>query len=135
MKFISHKITIVSSNKPAESTLNDELQWLGTTLGLFGNRDKDNSCFRIFIELLKSTRRNKAMSSDAISLKLNLSRGTVVHHLNKMMQSGIVLREGNTYALRANTLQAVIEEVQKDVNRTFYDMMQIAKEIDDGLGI
>ncbi|MBT7930587.1 hypothetical protein HN698_01585, partial [Candidatus Woesearchaeota archaeon] len=79
MKFISHKITIVSSNKPAESTLNDELQWLGTTLGLFGNRDKDNSCFRIFIELLKSTRRNKAMSSDAISLKLNLSRGTVVH--------------------------------------------------------
>ena len=135
MKFISHKTTIVSSNKPAESTLNDELQWLGTTLGLFGNRDKDNSCFRIFIELLKSTRRNKAMSSDAISLKLNLSRGTVVHHLNKMMQSGIVLREGNTYALRANTLQAVIEEVQKDVNRTFYDMMQIAKEIDDGLGI
>ena len=48
------KITIIRIRKPAQSNINKELQWLGSSLGLFGLRDKDKSCFRIFIELIKS---------------------------------------------------------------------------------
>jgi len=63
--------------------VNEELRWLGNSLGLFGLRDRDSSCFRIFITLLRQTKRNEVVSSDKIAERLSLSRGTVVHHLNK----------------------------------------------------
>ena len=63
MRITQHKITIVRINKPREHTLNEELQFLGSSLGLFGLRDKNNSCFRIFIELLKATRKNKMLGT------------------------------------------------------------------------
>ena len=54
MAIIRQRITIINVRKPALRTINDELQWLGSSLGLFNLRDKDKSCFRIFIELLKN---------------------------------------------------------------------------------
>jgi hypothetical protein len=43
------KITIVNVRRPSERNINHELQWLGTSLGLFNLRDKDKSCFRLFL--------------------------------------------------------------------------------------
>ena len=41
------KITIISAKKPKESDINEKLQWFGGSLGLFGIRYKDKSCFRV----------------------------------------------------------------------------------------
>jgi|SRR3989344_6968746 len=135
MDIIHQKITIIRYRRPAKKSLNDELQYFGDSLGLFGERDKDKSCFRIFIELLKSTRKNRAMSSDEIALKTNLSRGTVIHHLHRLIEAGLVIQDQGRYLLRAGNLKAVMEEIQKDVNRTFDDLRNIAKEIDEGMGL
>lgn len=135
MDIIHQKITIIRYRRPAKKSLNDELQYFGDSLGLFGERDKDRSCFRIFIELLKSTRKNRAMSSDEIALKTNLSRGTVIHHLHRLIEAGLVIQDQGRYLLRAGNLKAVMEEVEKDVNRTMDDLKNIADEIDDGMGL
>ena len=52
MRFV--RITIIRTGKPEKDNLNQELQYLGESLGLFSERDKDKSCFRIFIVLVKS---------------------------------------------------------------------------------
>lgn len=135
MDIIHQKITIIRYRRPAKKSLNDELQYFGDSLGLFGERDKDRSCFRIFIELLKSTRKNRAMSSDEIALKTNLSRGTVIHHLHRLIEAGLVIQDQGRYLLRAGNLKAVMEEVEKDVSRTMDDLKNIADEIDDGMGL
>lgn len=135
MRVIRHRITIRTVRKPVKKNLNEELQWMGDSLGLASLRDKDRSCFRIFIELLKSTRKNKALSSDEIAYKLKLSRGTVVHHLHRLMEAGLVIQEKNRYMLRVGNLEAVMEEIQKDVDRTFSDLRDIAKDIDKNLGL
>jgi predicted transcriptional regulator len=128
------RITIVKVRRVRDN-VNEELRWLGNSLGLFGLRDKDSSCFRIFITLLKRSKRNKTASSDEIAENLRLSRGTVVHHLNKLMNSGIVIREKGGYLLRENTLEGVIKDVKRETEAMFEELKEVAKEIDEKLGM
>ena len=135
MPIIHRRITITQVRKPVKKNLNEELQWIGSSLGLFNPRDKDKSCFRIFIEMLKATKANKPMSSDELAFKTGLSRGTVVHHLNKMREAGLIITSEGGYLLRVGKLEAVIDEIQKDMNRACDDMRKIARNIDDKLGL
>ncbi len=132
---MTHRITILRVRKtPQEADVNRELQWLGTSLGLFNLRDKDSSCFRIFITIIQKARRNEPISSDEIAEKLDLTRGTVVHHLDKLMDAGIVLREKEGYILREVNLAKVVKDIQRDVLEIFMELEDVAKEIDERLG-
>ena len=133
MVYIRQRITIVNIRKPAEHNVNQELQWFGSSLGLFNLRDKDKSTFRLFIELLKSAKAKQTLTSDELASKLSLSRGTIIHHINKLMESGIVIHEGNRYTLRVENLKTLIDEVEKDIRRACDDLKEVAKEIDDRL--
>jgi len=135
MEFIRQRITIINIRKPKEQNINEELQWFGTSLGLFNLRDKDKSCFRVFIELLKSAKQKHVMTSDEMASKLGLSRGTVIHHINKLIESGLVVHEGNKYGLRVENLSSLVGEVEKDFKRACEDMKKIAQEIDGKLGL
>jgi predicted transcriptional regulator len=135
MVYIRQRITIVNIRKPAEHNVNQELQWFGSSLGLFNLRDKDKSTFRVFIELLKSAKAHRTLTSDGLASRLSLSRGTIIHHINKLMESGLVVHEGNTYTLRVENLRSLIEEVEKDIKRACDDLKEVAKEIDNRLGL
>ena len=129
------KITIVNVRKPSQRNVNHELQWLGTSLGLFNLRDKDKSCFRIFLELLKAAKAKTPMTSDELANKLGLSRGTVIHHITKLMESGLVIHDKNKYMLRVDNLKLLISELEKDVQRTLGDLKEVASSIDDWIGL
>ena len=129
------KITIIRTRKPMSDNINEELQWLGGTLGLFNQRDKDKSCFRIFITLLRNVKSERGMSSDQIADQLKLTRGTVVHHLNKLMSSGIVVTERNKYILSVENLDSLVSEVEEHIQKTLRDVREIAKTVDDKLNI
>ncbi len=129
------KITVVRSRRPPENTINQELQWFGNSLGLFNLRDKDKSCFRIFIELLKAAKRRQPLSSDELALQLELTRGTVIHHLNRLIDSGLVIHERKKYLLRVDNLKDLVDEVQKDIERTCSDLKEVADDIDRRLGL
>ena len=68
------RITIIRIKKPEQDHVNDELKYLGESLGLFSERDKDKSCFRIFIVLLKTLKTGQRVTSDEIADKTNRSR-------------------------------------------------------------
>ena len=130
MRTQHQRITIIKLSKPVRCELNEEMKWLGSTLGLFNLRDRESSCYRIFIELLKSSRQDKELSSDNIAFRLHLSRGTVVHHLNKLIDSGIVVADRNRYLLRVGNLEILVDEIRKDVERAISDLKDVAKRID-----
>ena len=131
----AHRITIIRTTRPRRHDINAELRWLGHSLGLFSERDKDSSLYRLFVELIKSSRRKEALTSDELAYRLKLSRGTVVHHLNKLLESGIVITDRNRYALRVENLEVLVDELRKDIRRTMQDLKSIAKQIDDELGL
>jgi len=135
MVYIRQRITIVNIRKPSEHNVNQELQWFGSSLGLFNLRDKDKSTFRVFIELLKSAKAKQTLTSDELGARLDLSRGTIIHHINKLIEYGLVIHEGNTYILRVDNLKSLIVELEKDLRRACDDLKEVAKEIDERLGL
>ena len=124
------KVTVIKVRRLGEGNVNSDLQWLGNSLGLFNLRDRDSSCFRIFITLIKKSNHDP-ISSDEIAERLHLSRGTVVHHLIKLMASGLVVREKEGYLLRENNLQRLVLDLQRDAESLFAELKEVAKEIDE----
>jgi len=123
------KVTLIKLEKP-KNEINEEIQWLCKSLGLFGERDKEKSCYRVFIELLKH---NKGLSSDEIAKKARITRGTVIHHINKLTDSGLIISKKNKYELRMRTFSKLIKEIEEDVDETLKEMEKIAKKIDKKL--
>ena len=73
----------------SESNTNEELHWISQALGLFNSRDNEKSCHRIFIQLVKAKKDNKPLSSQELADLSHLSRATVLHHLDKLIESNI----------------------------------------------
>ena len=133
---VFQRIIIVRASRVTKSAgVNDEIMWLGNSLGLFSLRDKDSSCYRVFIELLKSSKAHKPLSSDEIAYSLGLSRGTVMHHMNRLMDTGIVITDRSKYMLRVENLEVLVNELERDINRAFQDIKSIAKRIDREMGL
>jgi len=128
------KITLISIRKPSKN-INEQIQWIANSLGLFNLRDKNKSCFRIFLELLKASKLNLGLKSEDLAKKLKLSRATIVHHLDKLMEAGIVINEKNYYVLRTNSLEELVDEIKSDIENCFKTLREVAKEIDEKLKI
>jgi predicted transcriptional regulator len=126
---IRRKITLYNKRKPKTENVNEELQWFCESLGLFGSRDKDKSRFRTFIILLKSLNNNEGLTSDEISERVGLSRGTVVHHLHSLRGSGLVISHRNRYMLRVDNLSSLIEEMESDILKTLDNLKKVAPDI------
>jgi len=130
------KITIIRTSKPiGEKDINKEILWFCRSFGFIGLRDKDKSKYRIFIALLQSAKKGRMLSSDQLAYKLNLSRGTVIHHINQLIEAGVVVVEKNKYVLRVSNLEVLVEEIRKDLERTCNDMKDVAKLIDEFMGL
>ena len=131
---MERRITIVRIRRPEHRNVNDELQWFGESLGLFGSRDRDKSCFRIFISLLKASKHGQGLTSDELAEQLALARGTVIHHMNNLMDTGIVVHERKRYRLREGELSTLVQDIQRDTQKTLEDMKKFAEELDKLLG-
>ncbi len=129
------RITIIRIRKPLRTTLNEELQWFGNSLGLFNLRDRDKSCFRVFIELLKAAKMRHPLSSDELANNLNLSRGTVVHHINNLIERGMVSQIRTKYTLRQAKLKDLIQDLRRDSEKTYKELEKGADRIDEMLGL
>ena len=62
--------------------------------------------------------------------KLQLTRGTVVHHIHRLNESGIVVQEKSGYRLRVENLSRLIDEIENDLTDACKELREIAHEID-----
>ncbi|MBR9702564.1 winged helix-turn-helix transcriptional regulator [Candidatus Woesearchaeota archaeon] len=130
---VFRRITIIKVRQSHEPDVNEQLQVIGASLGLFSLRDKDRSCFRIFITLIHSMRQGAQLSSDEIAHLTGLTRGTVVHHLNKLMAGGIVEMDRGRYVLTFNSIEELINRVETNVQKTLEGLRVTAQDVDDKL--
>jgi len=123
-------ITIKKLRKSKISDLNQDIQIITQSLGLFTKRDKEKSCFRVFVEILKN---KNGMAAESITLNTNLSRATVIHHLNYLMKSGLIVKKKHKYFLRAKNVEELIRQISNDINETLDDLKKTARNIDNEL--
>lgn len=75
------------------------------------------------------------MTSDELGYHLKLTRGTIIHHINTLMGSGLVLRDGNRYLLRVDNLSELTDEIEEDLLRSFRKLKAVAEKLDDRMGL
>jgi predicted transcriptional regulator len=124
------RIRIIRAKRPVEKTVDAELEWLCSSLGFCEEIDKDRTASAIFRRLLESTYEGRPLRSDDLAESVGKSRGAVVNHLNKLINSGLVVRHGTRYELREQTLRNTLLEMHRDMERMLQDMEAIAEEID-----
>jgi predicted transcriptional regulator len=128
-------VTVKKIRSPAPGNISNDIDFICKSLGYFSLRDKQETAGRIFRLLVtECCSDSEGLSSDDIAERLELSRGSIVHHLNSFISTGIVVKERNMYRLRSTSLQKCIDEIKEDINRIFKQMTKIANEIDEKLG-
>ena len=127
------RITISIEPIP-ESNTNEQLHWISQALGLFNERDKEKSCHRIFVELIKAKKDNKQVNSQDLADRSHLSRATVLHHLDKLIESNIVMEKDHEFELIDSNLNAIILRLKKEMNDFMVEMEKMSKKLDEELG-
>jgi len=127
---IDFKITIKKVRKPKSTNLNENIQFLAESLGLFNKRDKEKSCYRVFLELVKN---KEGLTAEEITITTNLTRPTIIHHLKNLLESNLIEKEKSKYKIKQDSLNSLINSLEKDLNITLSELKRIAKNIDKEL--
>ncbi len=131
----SFKIVIRRVEKPFSRGLDKELDWICRCLGFFEPIDREKTAASIFKEVVRASEEKKPLTSTALAKRVDMSRGSVINHLNRLQQSGLIVRQGRFYLPRSSSMFRTIEEVEEDIERVFQRMKKIAREIDEEFGI
>ncbi len=103
------------------------------SLGAIGPKDVHRISVKIFKELLNALQKERNVTSEELAAKTGLTRGAVVHHLNRMLKAGIVIRANRGYEIRTYDLESLVDAVKNDILRVFDDLKNVATEIDNAL--
>ena len=129
------QILLRGLEKPLEKDLQTDIEWICRSFGFYENIDKEKTAASIFKELLNAMKKDVMLTSTELGESSDITRGAALNHLNRMLNSGLVRRKGNKYALRCSSLYRTINEIHRDVDRIFEDIEDIATEIDERMGI
>ncbi len=124
----AEKIVIKTVNRPDEENAKAITNWFLASFDLSG--EGDNPEKDMFEEIVVNTLKGVGTTSKEISIELKLARSTVIYDLNKFIDSGLVVRKGRKYYLRASDFETTIQELQAEMSMEFNRMMQFASKLD-----
>lgn len=127
----SFQIVVRRIERPRIETAAHELNWICQSLGFFEPIDKGKTAATVFKEILSSSENGKLLTSTELAERVQMSRGSVINHINNLLRAGLITRHGRYYAPRADTISRTIEEVESDIEHIFTRMKKIAKDLDD----
>jgi predicted transcriptional regulator len=129
------ELKLKSINKPVEDDLEKDINWVCNAFCLSSGRDTDSSANRIVVDILKKISNDEIIFSDTIADDLNMTRDLVNHHLRRLINQGVVVREKKQITIRGGSLKEAVLEIKKDAIRLFDSIETIADDIDVKLGI
>ncbi len=124
----SSKIVLKIVNKPGQDTARALTDWFLESFDLSGKDDLLEQA--MFKELVGNSLKGTGTTSKELNKELDLPRSTVIYHLNRFIGSGLVVRKGRRYYLRAEDFESTIQELQGEMLMEFSRMMQFASKLD-----
>ena len=131
----SFKIVVRRVEQPFSSNLDRELDWICSSLGFFEPIDREKTAASVFKVIVRAAEQRKPLTSTALAKRVDMSRGSVINHLNRLQRSGLVVRQGRFYLPRSRSVFRTIEEIEEDIERIFQRMKKAAVQIDREFGI
>jgi predicted transcriptional regulator len=121
--------------EPVNKKLDEDIEWVCSSLGFVTPRDQDKTAFRILKALIESAKEGKGLTSEELTGHVEPTIGSVIYHLKKLMNAGLVVKINSSYELRMNSFYKTIEEVEKEISLTLGDIKRIALDIDNKVGL
>ncbi|MEW6036425.1 MAG: hypothetical protein AB1529_07480 [Candidatus Micrarchaeota archaeon] len=106
-----------------------ELDYIYACLGLGDERDHVGRA--VFRALVRASTRGEGISSRDIMHLSEVSQAAVIYHLNLFQRTGLAIKEGRNYYLRAHTLSETLEEMESDISRRFSHLKEMARKIEE----
>ncbi|MCX6778042.1 MAG: hypothetical protein NT157_04110 [Candidatus Micrarchaeota archaeon] len=108
----------------------DGIERLCESVGIVAGRDTDRTVTQVFRALIAKCNEERGIGASELSLFSGVKRVTVIHHLGRLEQAGIVMKEQHRYYLRHARMEEMVKEMQTDMLRMMGDIRRLAKEID-----
>jgi hypothetical protein len=112
-----------------EESAEAEIDYIYRCLGLGDERDEIGK--EVFRALVKASMQGQGISSRDLMQLNEVSQAAVIYHLNLFQRSGLVVKDGRNYYLRAPTLEQTLEEMENDVRRRFEHLKSIARKVEN----
>jgi len=129
MRIVIKSVDRMPSKNPASF-----VKWLCEVLDLaddnYGGKALDQ---QILEKLIVASRLNTGITSSEIGKKEGIARSTVIYHLNRLINTGLVSKKGRMYYLRAGDVASTIKEIEYDMNRELARIFDAAQEFDQML--
>lgn len=121
------KIVVRQVQKPQKENVDTLVSWFLKSLDLSEDSELEPELLK---EIVGANFEGSGITSLELHIRLDTPRTTVIYHLNRFINSGLVVRKGRKYFLRATDMESTFEELQADMMREFGRMMQIAEKFD-----
>jgi len=119
-------LTLVRTRQNASD---DELEVFCRRMRIISTRDMDGTVTVVFRSMLEEGRQQPVGSSE-LAKSTCLNRVTIIHHLQRLEQMGLVEHTQRKYRLRVSGLCEAVEQMRSDMMRSFEEAEEIARSLD-----
>jgi DNA-binding MarR family transcriptional regulator len=113
-----------------EANPDEELIQLCRRMRLMSERDTDATLPQVLKVMLVHSHGQPVGGSELSELS-GINRITIIHHMKRLEGAGFVQRREGKYVLRVQTAEDMILEFRKDMEKTFAEMDDLAREFDE----
>ncbi|MCL4381053.1 MAG: hypothetical protein M1331_01175 [Candidatus Marsarchaeota archaeon] len=125
------KIVIRVIERPSDESPEKIIKWFCVVFGLSDNDNGNDIGVQILKKfIMDSDSRKSGLSSSDLKLSPRVPKSTAIYHLNRFISSGLIVKKGRKYYLRATNLLRAIEEIEYDIDKEFRKMLDTAMEFD-----
>ncbi len=105
--------------------------------GLLSPRDTERTVVRVFRYVVRQECREcnvgeserEGVGSTALAEAEQLNRLTAMHHLNRMVDAGILEKHGSRYYLKEPDLEEMVSEMEREAEEAFLRARALAERI------
>lgn len=124
------RIVIRFVERPDFNKPEDMLKWFCDVFGLSSGENPNSIEAQILKNFIEAAYNNEGLASSELRLNTDLARSTVIYHLNRFIDAGLLVKRGRKYYLRASEMSKAIEEIEYDINREMQRMRDTARVFD-----
>ena len=128
------RIVVRDLDAPFEDSPLVYIEWVCESLGIVTGRDVNKTAITVFRVLVEKSDYRYGISSTELADELSMSRGAVINQLNKLIECGLIRRNGRNYTLRGGNLTRTMMEIRGDFDRLFERLEKAATYMDNCFG-
>ncbi|MCL6088960.1 MAG: helix-turn-helix domain-containing protein [Candidatus Marsarchaeota archaeon] len=106
----------------------DGLESFCRSMRILSARDMDGTVTVVFRSMLTEGR--QPVGSSELAQLTRLNRVTIIHHLQRLEQMGLVEHTERKYRLRVHDLSEAVEQMREEMMRSFEEAEVMALELD-----